>query len=136
MTKTRLMTLLLTLALALAETQAVMAQAESPATKASPGSEFDTPGLQAWEEEQALLFYEQLEETMLAMGLTRETVEAALANLQWTRGSLSEVERTDLTDAWAAVGLIDQFADGEFAQSDGEEPELGDEEERGDGEGE
>jgi len=139
MTNTRLITLMLTLALVLAAAPAVVAQDESEAPEASQASEFDTTGFEAWEEEQAL-FLEHLEEAMLARGLAGQSVDAALAYLRETWGIMREAEPDDLAEAWVAANLIDEASDGELGLSQEEEPELGDEEvgaeEDGDGEAE
>ena len=132
----RLLTLLLTLAFALAGATAAMAQDESPAPA------YDPPAVEEWDEDEALIFYGQLQERLLEMGVAEEDLDEALAYLQATYADLSDEDKEALAEAWAARDVMQEMTeeeageevdmgDEEFGQAEEEEPdlELGDDDE-------
>ncbi len=128
MTKTRLITLLLTLALALASTSAVLAQEESPAPEESSATAFDPASVEEWNEDEALILYQQLEEYLLLAGVAEEDIPAAVDYIEETYGNLSPQDVEELLAAQMLADSDADMGDDEFGQAEGDEPELGDDE--------
>ena len=137
MTRTRLITALLTLALALASAPAVLADSHE-------GEPFDPAAVEEWNEDEALVFYNLLQERLLAMGVAAEDMDEAMVYVQETYGELDEEDIADLMEAAFISGAMDELSteeegeavdlgDDEVLQSDEEEPdvdiEIGDDEE-------
>ena len=117
MTKTRLVTLLLTLALALAGTTAVLADDHDlDAEDVAEADEWtpESAGAAEWNEDEALILYQQFKEGLAAMGVAEEDTADAVEYLDGIAGQSEEDEP--------------EMGDDEFGDDEGEEPELGDEE--------
>ena len=102
MSKTRFTVLFLTLALAFAATPAVLADSHDLDAEDVAGAEEWTPesgGASEWNEDEALILYQQFKEGLAAMGVAEE----------------------DTADAV-------EYLDGIAGQSEEEEPEMGDDE--------
>ena len=132
MTRRTLITVLLTLAFALAGTPAVLADSHE-------GQSFDPSSIEEWNQDEALILYQALENRLLAMGVAEEDLDAAIGYLGGELANLSEEDLEDLAEASAAMGLMDELTaeeegedvdmgDGEFGQDEEDEPELGDDE--------
>ena len=102
MSKSRFLTLFLTLALALATTPAVMAQEEEAA--------FDPASVADFNEDEALIIYGLLRDRLAAYGVAEEDMVAAI---DWMDGEFLSQERS---------------GDDEFGQAEEDEPEMGDDE--------
>jgi hypothetical protein len=134
MKKTRLLTGLLALSLALATAPAVMAQDESAAPEASPdgaatAETWDPANVPEFQQDEALAAYLLFEEELMANGVTEEDVAAAT---EWLASEAANLSEKDVEELMAAKMLADREGDdGEFGQSEEDEPELfdGDEEE-------
>ena len=114
MTRTRLITLLLTMALALATAPAVLAQDEESST-------FDPANIEEFNEDEALIIYGLLRDRLAAYGVAEEDMVAAI---DWLDGEfLTQRGDEGGADSDAETG------DDEFGKSEGDEPELGDDEE-------
>ena len=122
MTRTRLITLLLTLAFALASAPAVLAQEEEPAA-------FDPASVEEWNEDEALILYQALENKLLAMGVAGEDVSAAVDYLGETFGNLNPQEVEELLAAQMLSDSDAEMGDDEFGRAEEDEPELGDDDE-------
>ena len=149
MPKTRLLTLLLSLALALTMAPAVLAQDESPAPEGATegegmSSEFDPSGVEEWDEDEALILYNMLQTRLLEIGVVEEDMDEAMAYLGEQLAGMSEEDLEDLAELMAAQAMTEELmteeegekvdiGDDEFMQSDEEEPDIdidiGDEEE-------
>ena len=126
MTRTRLITLLLTLALALAAVPAVMAQEEE-------GPTFDPASIPEMNQDEALILYLQWRENMLAAGVAEEDLDEAAAYLEGEAANLSEADVDELLAGRMLAESDAEMGDDEFGQSEEDEPEMelggGDEEE-------
>jgi len=105
MTKARLITMLLALALALAATPAALAQEEED------GSSFDPAAVEGWDESVGLLWMHNMHAALTAMGVAEEDVDHAVDYLQEVYGALSEEERAALEADEAASGEMADEAD-------------------------
>jgi TATA-binding protein-associated factor Taf7 len=95
MKKTRLLTGLLALALALATAPAVMAQDESAAPEAAASAEpFDPASVPEFQEDEALAAYLLFRDTMLTMGVAEGDLAEATAYLEGE----AQAEMTDEAD--------------------------------------
>ena len=105
---------------------------------------FDPAAVEEWDEDEALVFYNLLQERLLAMGVAAEDMDEAMAYVQETYGELDEEDIADLMEAAFISGAMDELSteeegeavdlgDDEVLQSDEEEPdvdiEIGDDEE-------
>ncbi len=104
MSRSRFLTLLLTLALVLATAPAVMAQEEE--------AMFDPANVAEFNEDEALILYGQLREALIEMGVPIEELGAAI----------------DFLDGEFLSQAGDDPDDDEFGQAEEDEPELGDDE--------
>ena len=102
MSKSRFLTLLLTLALVLTAAPAVMAQEEEAA--------FDPASVAEFNEDELLAIYTLLRDRLAAAGVVEED---SLGAIEWLDGEFLSQERS---------------GDDEFAQAEEDEPELGDDE--------
>jgi hypothetical protein len=121
MTRTRLVSLLLTVALALASTSAVLAD--------SHDADFDPATVPEFNQDEALILFQQLQERLLAMGVGEGEVGSAVAYLEETLGNMSEADVDELLAGSMLADSDAEMGDDEFGAAEGEEPELGDEEE-------
>jgi hypothetical protein len=131
MKKTRLLTGLLALSLALATAPAVMAQDESAAPEAAASAEpFDPANVPEFQEDEALAAYLIWEEEMVAAGVAEEDIPAATA---WLVDETANLSEKDVEELMAAKMLADREGDdGEFGQAEEDEPELFDDDEEED----
>ena len=125
MTKSRLVTLLLTLALAFAGTSAVLVVSHE-------GEAFDPASVPEFNQDEALILYQQLQERLLAMGVSGEGMGGAVAYLAETFGNMSEADVDELLAGSMLADSDAELGDDEFGDDEGEEPELGDDEAGGD----
>ncbi len=112
---------MLTLTLALAGTAAVVADSHEAAT-------FDPASVEEWNQDEALILYQQLQERLLAMGVAEEDVAAAVDYLGETFGNLSEADVDELLAGRMLADSDADMGDDEFGQAEEDEPELGDDE--------
>ena len=110
MTKTRLVTLLLTLALAFAGTSAVLAEDLSE-EEAAAAAAFDAGQISEGDEDELLIIYTLLRDKLAEAGVVEED---SMGAIEWLDGEFLSQERS---------------GDDEFGQAEEDEPELGDEEE-------
>ena len=122
MTKARLITMLLTLALALAASPAVLADSHE-------GEPFDPASVAEFNEDEALILYLQWREHMLAAGVAGEDLDEAAAYFEGEAANLSEADVDELLAARMLADSDAEMGDDEFGAAEGEEPELGAEEE-------
>lgn len=122
MVKKALSALALTLTLALAGTAAVVADSHE-------GETFDPASVEEWNQDEALILFQQLQERLLAMGVAEEDVDAAVDYLSETFGNLSEADVDELLAGQMLAESDAEMGDDEFGQAEEDEPELGDEEE-------
>lgn len=122
MIKKALSALALTLTLALAGTAAVVADSHE-------GETFDPASVEEWNQDEALILFQQLQERLLAMGVAEEDVDAAVDYLSETFGNLSEADVDELLAGQMLAESDAEMGDDEFGQAEEDEPELGDEEE-------
>ena len=120
MSKTRILTLLLTLALMLTSATAVMAQEETTA--------FDLSNIPETQQDEALILFHQLQEKLLAAGVSEGDVGAAVDSLETEYGNLSEADMDELLAAQMMSDSEAETGDDEFGKTEEEEPELGDDE--------
>jgi hypothetical protein len=125
MKKTRLLTGLLGLSLALATAPAVMAQDESAAPDAAAtGETFDPANVPEFQQDEALAAYLLFEEELMASGVPEEDIAAATEWLASEAGNLSPKEVEELL---AAKALSDREGDdGEFGKAEDDEVFGGD----------
>ena len=118
MKKTRLLTGLLALSLALATAPAVMAQEEEAA--------FDLSSIPEVQQDEALAAYALFREELLAAGVSEGDVGAAVDSLEAEYGNLSE---KDIEELLAAQMLSDRDGgDDEFGKAEEDELIGGDDE--------
>jgi hypothetical protein len=110
MTKTRLVTLLLALALAFAGTSAVLAEDLSE-EEAAAAAAFDAGQISEGDEDELLIIYALLRDKLAEAGVVEED---SMGAIEWLDGEFLSQERS---------------GDDEFGQAEEDEPELGDEEE-------
>lgn len=122
MIRKALSALALTLTLALAGTAAVVADSHE-------GETFDPASVEEWNQDEALILFQQLQERLLAMGVAEEDVDAAVDHLSETFGNLSEADVDELLAGQMLAESDAEMGDDEFGQAEEDEPELGDEEE-------
>ena len=122
MTKTRLITLLLTLALALGTSTAVLADSHEEMA-------FDLSSIPEVNQDEALILFHQLQEKLLAAGVSEGDVGAAIDALEAEYGNLSEADMDELLAAQMLSESEAEMGDDEFGKAEEDEPELGDEEE-------
>lgn len=122
MVKKALSALALTLTLALAGTAAVVADSHE-------GETFDPASVEEWNQDEALILFQQLQERLLAMGVAEEDVDAAVDYLSETFGNLSEADVDELLAGQMLAESDAEMGDDEFGQAEEDEPELGDEDE-------
>jgi hypothetical protein len=124
MKKTRLLTGLLALSLALATAPAVMAQDESAAPEASPDAAataetFDPANVPEFQQDEALAAYLLFEEELMANGVTEEDMAAAT---DWLASEAANLSEKDVEELLAAQMLADREGDdGEFGKTEDEE---------------
>ena len=122
MKKTRLLTGLLALSLALAATPAVMAQEEEAA--------FDPAMVPEFQQDEALAAYLLFEEELTASGVSEADIAAAT---DWLASEAANLSPQDAEELLATKMLSDREGDDdEFGQSEEDEPELGDDEDEDD----
>ena len=122
MIRKALSALALTLTLALAGTAAVVADSHE-------GETFDPASVEEWNQDEALILFQQLQERLLAMGVAEEDVDAAVDYLSETFGNLSEADVDELLAGQMLAESDAEMGDDEFGQAEEDEPELGDEDE-------
>ena len=127
MIKKALSVLALTLTLALAGTAAVVADSHE-------GETFDPASVEEWNQDEALILFQQLQERLLAMGVAEEDVDSAVDYLSETFGNLSEADVDELLAGRMLAESDAEMGDDEFGQAEEDEPELGDEDEEEEGE--
>ena len=117
MAKTRILTPLLTLALALTTAPVVLAQDGSPAPEEASSSSFDPSGIEGWNEEAGLLLMHEMNEALRLMGVAEEDLDAAVDYLQGAYADLSEEALASLDEEVA--GEMDEATD-EMAEAEEE----------------
>jgi hypothetical protein len=122
MTRKALSALALSVALALAGTAVVVADSHE-------GETFDPASVEEWNQDEALILFQQLQEKLLAMGVAPEDMGGAVAYLEETFGNLSEADVDELLAGQMLAESDAEMGDDEFGQAEEDEPELGDEEE-------
>jgi hypothetical protein len=121
MTRKILGALALTLALALAGAPAVLADSHE-------GESFDPASVEEWNQDEALILYQALQERLLAMGVAEEDMAAAVDYVGETFGNLSEADVDELLAGQMLSESEAEMGDDEFGGSEEDEPELGDDE--------
>jgi hypothetical protein len=135
MSKSRFLTLLLSLALAIATTPAVMAQEESPAPETSPDAAameeaFDPASVPEFQQDEALAAYLLFEEELMAGGVPEEDIAAAT---DWLASEAANLSEQDVEELLGAKMLADREGDdGEFGKSEEEEIIAGDDDDEDD----
>lgn len=128
MSRTRLVALLLTLALALAAAPAVLAQEEDPAADTGSTTAFDLSSIPEANQDEALILLHALREKLIAAGVSEGDVGAAIDSLEAEYGNLSEADMDELLAAQMLSDSEAETGDDEFGKAEEDEPELGDEE--------
>ena len=119
MNRTRLVTLLVTLALTLSMAAVVTTAQEEEAA-------FDPAMVPEFQQDEALAAYLLFEEELAASGVSGEDIAAAT---DWLAGEAANLSPQDAEELLAAKMLSDrEGGDDEFGQSEEDEPELGDDE--------
>ena len=121
MSRKALGALALTLTFALSGTAAVVADSHE-------GETFDPASVEEWNQDEALILYQALENRLLAMGVAGEDVSAAIDYLGETFGNLSEADIDELLAGQMLADSDAEMGDDEFGQAEEDEPELGDDE--------
>jgi hypothetical protein len=131
MKKTRLLTGLLALSLALATAPAVMAQDEEASPEAATtGETFDPSSISEADQDEALIAYLALEEELLAAGVAEEDIAAAN---EWLRGEAANIPEAQRDEMLAAAMLEDRDGgDDEFGKAEQDELIGGDDEDEDD----
>jgi gas vesicle protein len=117
MTRARLITLLLTLALVLASAPAVMAQDESPAAEGETSAGFDPATIPEANQDELLIAYLALREEILAAGVAAEDVGAAM---DWLAGEAANLSPEE-AEALMAGEVTDEVAEGQEEVAEGQE---------------
>ena len=113
MNKMRLLSGLLAVSLAIAAAPGVMAETHDlDAEDVAAAEAFDPATVPEWNQDEALILYGQLQERLVAMGVTEEDMAAAI---QFLDGEFLSQQGDDPDDD-------------EFGQAEEDEPELGDDE--------
>ena len=124
MTKTRLLALPLTLALALAGATAVLADSHEDAA-------FDLSSIPEVNQDEALILFHQMRENLLAAGVSEGDIGAAVDSVEAEYGNISEA---DMDELLAAQMLEDRDGgDDEFGRAEEDELISDDDEEEDDG---
>ena len=117
MIRTRVATLLLTLALTLSGASAALAQ----------DVDFDPTSEPAFNRDEALIIFHQLKERLVAMGLEEEQILPAVAYLSDTLLNMTEAQVDELLAGSMLAEAGTELGDDEFLAPEGEE--IDDEEE-------
>ena len=121
MTRARLVTILLTLALAFAGTSAVLADSHE--------GDFDPETVPEFNQDEALILFQQLQERLVAMGVEEGQVGSAVGYLSTVFGNMSEADVEGLIASSMLAERSDaDMGDDEFGDDEGDEPEMGDDE--------
>ena len=121
MTRKALSALALSVALALSGTAAVVADSHE-------GETFDPASVEEWNQDEALILFQQLQEELLAMGVAPEDMGAAVTYLEEDFSKLSEADVDELLAGRMLSDSDAEMGDDEFGDSEEDEPELGDDE--------
>ena len=121
MSKTRLTALFLTLMLAFAATPAVLADSHE--------GDFDPATVPEFNQDEALILFQQLQERLVAMGVEEGQIGSAVGYLSTVFGNMSEADVEGLIASSMLAERSDaEMGDDEFGDDEGDEPEMGDDE--------